>query len=121
MESSTDHNIDPKGEIASIAEEIYICVEDGDIAGAIRHLVGVASRNENRAIFFIPIALIFMPSVLIFIPKSARSIEQLPTTIPLSRTLRERAIELQPHNRLFQHWRSQLNSWTWGLELRDDY
>jgi tetratricopeptide (TPR) repeat protein len=93
MESSTDHNIEPKREIAAIAEDIYICVERGDLAGAIRHL--------DRAIFLHPdLAYLYAERANFYsqIGEIDRAIADY-----------DRAIELHPHNQLFKHWRSQLD------------
>jgi tetratricopeptide (TPR) repeat protein len=94
------HHIDPKGEITSIAAEIYICVERGDLASAIRHL--------DRAIFLHPDRAYFYAERANFHSQMG-DLQQAISDY-------DRAIELQPHNQLFIHWRSQLHDWHWGRE-----
>jgi tetratricopeptide (TPR) repeat protein len=103
METSADHEIEPTGEIASIAEAIYTCVDNGDLAGAIRHL--------DRAIFLHPDRAYLYAERANF-HSQIGDIQQAIADY-------DRAIELQPQNQLFRHWRSQLDAWTWGLELKN--
>jgi tetratricopeptide (TPR) repeat protein len=98
------HHINPKGEIAAIAEEIYICVEHGDITGAIGHLDRAIFLHPDRAYLYAERANFYSQ-----IGEIDRAIADY-----------DRAIELQPHNQLFRQWRSQLDSWRWGLEVTED-
>ena len=79
---------DPK----PFVEEIYSCVENGDILGAIEHLDRAIQAQPNCAHFYTERA-----SFHAQIGNIQQAIDDY-----------DRAIELQPDNRLFQHWRTQL-------------
>jgi Tfp pilus assembly protein PilF len=75
-----------------VVEEIYSCVEDGDILGAIDRLDRAIQSQPNCAHFYAERANFYAQS---------GNVQQAIADY-------DSAIAIQPDNQLFQHWRSQL-------------
>ncbi len=77
-----------------VVEEIYSCVEDGDILGAIDRLDRAIHTQPNCAHFYAERASFYAQ-----IGNIRQAIADY-----------DRAIAIQPDNQLFQNWRSQLSA-----------
>jgi Tfp pilus assembly protein PilF len=75
-----------------VVEEIYGCVEDGDIIGAIETIDRAIYSQPNSAHFYAERANFY---------SQIGNIQQAIADY-------DRAIAIQPDNQLFQYWRSQL-------------
>jgi Tfp pilus assembly protein PilF len=77
-----------------VVEEIYNCVESGNILGAIETIDRAIHSQPNRAHFYAERANFYAQ-----IGNVRQAIADY-----------DRAIAIQPDNQLFQHWRSQLTN-----------
>ena len=89
---STPADIELQSQNHQFVAEIYSCVENGNIFGAIQHLDRAISAQPNCAHFYAERA-----SFHAQISNIRQAIDDY-----------DRAIAIQPDNQLFQHWRSQL-------------
>jgi tetratricopeptide (TPR) repeat protein len=96
----TDSPLDNVFLIISVAEEIYDCIERGDLAGAICHLDRAISLYPERAYFY---------------AERANLYSQMGDMMQAIADY-DRAISLQPYNQLFQYWRSELDDWNWHID-----
>lgn len=94
-------DLDPIDLVVAIAEDIDNCLDLGDLSGAIFHI--------NRAILLLPDSANLYAD-LANLHSQIGDIQQAIANY-------DRAIELDPTNESLQHWRNELDDWTWDLEL----
>jgi tetratricopeptide (TPR) repeat protein len=87
--------------VVAIAEDIDNCLDRGDLFGAI---------------FQIERAILLCPDSANLYADLANSHSQI-GNIQQAIANYDRAIELDPTNKSLQHWRNELDDWTWDLEL----
>lgn len=93
----------------AIAKDIDDCIDRGDLSGAIFHI--------NRAILLFPASTNLYADLANFHSQMG-NIQQAITNYDLEISIQERsANEIDPTNKLLQHWRNELDDWTWDLEL----
>ena len=94
-------DLDPIDLILTIGEDIDRCIDRGDLSGAIFQI--------NRAILLLPDSANLYADLA--------NIHSQIGNIPQAIANYDRAIELDPTNKSLQHWRNELDDWTWDLEF----